>query len=250
MSAMTAEIAALLRSPFKDEEIGKLPRVNCPACRESRSRNCDKHEKRRCADCNNWITVAHIHLDYVGHAQATSRFLQADPFWTWEPFAFDADGLPKFDTVGGLWIRLTIAEVTRIGYGHADGKKGPDAIKEAIGDALRNAGLRFGVALDLWGAKFDGDSDPQQPAPEPAQPVENAMIRDLQRNTIFALWKDLGYEGEEQREARLAITSKLLGGIPIESTSDLTAAEADVLIRNLRERLQTIKRQAEKEAAQ
>jgi hypothetical protein len=45
---------------------------------------------------------------------------------------------------GNLWIRLTICGVTRIGVG--DGK----SLKECIGDAIRNAAMRFGMALDLW----------------------------------------------------------------------------------------------------
>ena len=40
--------------------------------------------------------------------------------------------------------------MTRYGYGAADGKTGGDAVKEIIGDALRNAAMRFGAALDLW----------------------------------------------------------------------------------------------------
>lgn len=89
-------------------------------------------------------------LDYVGHAAVTARLLEVDPLWTWEPFAVDEHGLPRFDHVGGLWIRLTILGVTRLGYGDTAGKKGPNAVKEAIGDAIRNAAMRFGVALDLW----------------------------------------------------------------------------------------------------
>lgn len=147
---MTPEQAAALRAPFPAEKIGKLPRVTCGKCRDSRDRSCDTHSKSRCGDCGNWITSAHIHLDFVGHADATDRFLEVDPDWSWEPFALDARGLPAFDDNGGMWIRLTIAGTTRIGYGDADGKKGANAVKEAIGDALRNAGLRFGVALDLW----------------------------------------------------------------------------------------------------
>lgn len=89
-------------------------------------------------------------LDYVGHAAVTARLLEVDPLWSWEPFAVDEHGLPRFDAVGGLWIRLTILGHTRTGYGDTGGKKGPNAVKEAIGDAIRNAAMRFGVALDLW----------------------------------------------------------------------------------------------------
>ena len=91
-----------------------------------------------------------MHLDYVGHAALTDRLLDADPFWTWEPLAFDADGLPKLDHTGGMWIKLTVCGVTRLGYGDADGKTGGNAVKERIGDALRNGAMRFGAALDLW----------------------------------------------------------------------------------------------------
>lgn len=95
-----------------------------------------------------------VKLAYVGHAAVTQRLLEVDPAWSWEPVALDERGLPLFDPLGGLWIRLTIAGITRLGYGDAQGKKGPNAVKECIGDAIRNAAMRFGVALDLW-AKED-----------------------------------------------------------------------------------------------
>jgi len=89
-------------------------------------------------------------LSYVGHAALTDRLLDADPLWNWEPLAFGPEGLPVIDTLGGMWIRLTVCGVSRLGYGDAQGKEGPNAIKEVIGDALRNAAMRFGAALDLW----------------------------------------------------------------------------------------------------
>lgn len=89
-------------------------------------------------------------LSYVGHAALTDRLLDADPEWTWEPLAFDERGLPLIDDEGGMWIRLTVCGVTRLGYGDAQGKSGGNAMKERIGDALRNAAMRFGAALDLW----------------------------------------------------------------------------------------------------
>ena len=110
---------ALLRMPFPENQISKLPKGN-------------------------------VMLDYVGHAALTDRLLDADPLWDWEPLAFDARGLPAIDELGGLWIKLTLCGKTRLGYGHAGAKKGGDAIKEVIGDALRNAAMRFGAALDLW----------------------------------------------------------------------------------------------------
>lgn len=89
-------------------------------------------------------------LSYVGHAALTDRLLDADPEWSWEPLAFDERGLPLIDEDGGMWIRLTVCGITRLGYGDAQGKTGGNATKERIGDALRNAAMRFGAALDLW----------------------------------------------------------------------------------------------------
>ena len=106
-----------------------------------------------------------VKLAYVGHAALTDRLLDVDPAWTWEPLALDPRGLPALDEVGGLWIRLTVCGVTRLGYGDAGQKKGGDAMKERIGDALRNAAMRFGAALDLWHkGDLHGDDDDDKPA--------------------------------------------------------------------------------------
>lgn len=161
---MTPAVAALLREPFKAEHIGKLPKITCGGCRGTKARPnfkkvCDDHRKTRCAECRNYITTEHMHLDYVGHAEVTDRLLQVDPLWTWEPMAFSPEGLPALDPDGGLWIRLTVGGKPMIGYGDAGQKSGPDAMKERIGDAIRNAAMRFGVALDLWGATFKAAED-------------------------------------------------------------------------------------------
>ncbi len=191
MTEMGPEVAAILRAPFPANQVGKLPRVTCGACsKEKFQKHCDKHQRTKCKVCDNFITTAHMHLDYVGHAGVTDRFLQADSEWTWEPVAFDPAGLPALDANGGLWIRLTLAGVTRIGYGDAQGKQGPDAVKEAIGDALRNAGMRFGVGLDLWSKTpmYDhADVQPQTPsaqrnnrnaAQRPAQTPQEAATQE------------------------------------------------------------------------
>ncbi|GAA1395278.1 hypothetical protein ACFQZ4_23995 [Catellatospora coxensis] len=183
---MTADIAAKLREPFNPTEVGKLPRVWCKACRDSGpGKVCQQHRKIKCDVCKNNITDAHLHLDYVGHAEITDRLLQVDATWTWEPVAMTPEGLPLLDREGGLWIRLTVAGVTRMGYGDAEGKKGPSAIKEAIGDALRNAAMRFGVGLDLWGAKFERDAqstgDEEAPAQQAGEQQERPATATRQR---------------------------------------------------------------------
>ena len=85
-----------------------------------------------------------VKLAYVGHAALTDRLLDVDPNWTWEPLAYGPDGLPAIDESGGLWIKLTVCGVTRLGYGDAQGKTGGNAMKERIGDALRT--IQYGDA--------------------------------------------------------------------------------------------------------
>lgn len=93
-------------------------------------------------------------LDYLGHAAVTDLLLVHDPAWSWEPVAWTERGLPAvvLDKDGwpvGMWIRLTVHGHARLGYGTCPSGKA-DAIKELIGDALRNAAMRFGVGLSLW----------------------------------------------------------------------------------------------------
>lgn len=158
---------AKLREPFKEHQIGKLPK---PTKAQTDEVKADYKKGIRCNLCGTWHHPKVVHLDYVGHAALTDRLLDVDPFWFWEPLAFNPEGLPKLDAFGGLWIRLTICGMSRLGYGHSEGKTGGDATKEAIGDALRNAAMRFGAALDLW---HKGDlHGPEEPDQKPeAQPT-------------------------------------------------------------------------------
>ncbi len=136
-----------MREPFAANQISKLPK---PTRSQTEAVKANYKKGIRCQVCGGWHHPDVIHLDYVGHAALTDRLLECDPAWNWEPFSMTNEGLPLLDRNGGIWIKLTVCGVTRNGYGHADGKSGGDAIKEAIGDALRNAAMRFGAALDLW----------------------------------------------------------------------------------------------------
>jgi hypothetical protein len=136
------EALAKLREPFPPEAISKLPKGNE-----------DKSKRQTCRVCKGYHDPSMFHLDYVGHAALTDRLLSVDPTWTWEPFALDEHGAPLMERDNGrpvgLWIRLTVAGMTRPGYGSCPPGKN-EAVKELIGDALRNAAMRFGCALDLW----------------------------------------------------------------------------------------------------
>lgn len=189
---MDESTAGELRKPFEPQQIGKLPKLTCSDCRRSDIKHCNRHPKENCAECGNWISAAHIHLDYVGHADITDRFLAVDPGWNWEPVTRDVNpdilraaietgnpeivklvidsAPPKTDSNGGMWMRVTIAGVTRLGYGDAGGKRGADAVKVAIGDGLRNAGMRFGAGLDMW-RKGDDTADASPRPPEKQRTV-------------------------------------------------------------------------------
>jgi hypothetical protein len=195
---MDTEQAAALRKPFPPAAIGKLPRGG-------------------------------IMLDYVGHAATTDRLLQVDPTWSWEPLALDERGLPALDGGGNLWIRLTVAGVTRIGVG--DGK----SAKECIGDAIRNAAMRFGVALDLW-AKEDLHAMEQErdedgaPAPDVAPTRRMSLtITDAQMSKMHASFNELGITDKEQR---LAYTVDVIGR-EVASSKELSKAEASRLLDRL-----------------
>jgi hypothetical protein len=139
----------LLREPFPANQIGKLSKETS---KQKEEREKDRSLGIKCQECGAWHHRNAVHLDYVGHAALTDRLLDADPNWNWEPHAV-RDGLPQFDSTGGMWIRLTVCGVTRLGYGNAAPSAYKDVgarEKEVIGDALRNAAMRFGAALELW----------------------------------------------------------------------------------------------------
>jgi len=213
---MTPDEAKLLREPFPPEQIGKLPKAG-------------------------------MLLDYVGHAATTDRLLKVDPDWSWQPMSRDESGNPALDEFGNLWIYLTVCGVTRPGVG--DGKNA----KEKIGDAIRNAAMRFGVALDLWAkedlqAEGDGSVSPslgdrqrervrtaaeeerypvaeiereQHPVVEEERPARG--ISDPQRRRLFAIAREYGVNEAHLRDLILTRTGS-------DSTSSLTVDVYEELV--------------------
>jgi hypothetical protein len=111
-------------------------------------------------------------LDFVGHADITKMLIEVDSEWTWEPVAFDADGLPAYRVENGMahmagW--MTIHGVRRLGIGSVMASK-PDLFKELASDYLRNAAMRFGFCLSLWTKQEwdDVSHTPTTSAPKPA----------------------------------------------------------------------------------
>jgi hypothetical protein len=108
-------------------------------------------------------------LSFVGHADITKMLIEVDSSWTWEPVAFDTDGLPAYRVENGMahmagW--LTIHGVRRLGIGSVTHNK-PDLLKELASDFLRNAAMRFGICLALW-TKQEWEDLNTHPAPAPA----------------------------------------------------------------------------------
>lgn len=279
MSTLAPEGLELLRQPVPAENIGKLPRVTCRDCSKN-SCNDKTHRKEKCRECGAYVSNKHIHLDYVGHAETTDRLLEADLEWAWEPFALDDDGLPKFDQFGGLWIRMTVCGVTRVGYGSAENggfKAKGDLVKEVIGDAIRNAAMRFGVALNLWAktelhaAEHDEPeqeapkprarktagtlqrSKPSEPAGEwtgedgPATPRSDPPATMAQLNTLNTLISKK--YGNLPREKRLACVAELAGR-KLELSKDLTKREASGIIERLNTRSDFVPEEQREAAAQ
>ena len=210
---MTPEQAAQLRAPFPATAIGKLPK---PTRKDA--------QKGNCRECGGYHGLPAVHLDYVGHAATTDRLLAVDPAWTWEPLGTDDRGLPAPDAQGNLWIKLTICGVTRIGVG--DGS----SMKERIGDAIRNAAMRFGVALDLWSKEeleqSNGAVGALEKAPPPQlndQPGEDGeAITPAQVRKLNILLREAGHETDEDRYRWLSAGCQR----QITSSKQLTKSEA------------------------
>lgn len=222
---MNDEEANALREPFPKSVIGKLPKAG-------------------------------KQLDYVGHAAVCDRLLKVDPGWTWEPAGVDQFGIPVFDKSGGLWIKLTVCGVTRYGYGNGSGI---EAVKIAIGDAIRNAAMRFGVALDLWSKEElnpveEGERPfrPAQTADDPWQlppsevPVAEVMAGAMQTQrgagtTQPASKKQIGLIGAMMTDRKMRDHDQALAFVnrtintdpPITSRNDLTKAQASKVIEAL-----------------
>ena len=249
---MTSDISITqfeeLRKAFPEGTVGVLPK---PYKKDSPRGKCDV--------CGGFHGLPAAHLDFVGHAAVTDRLLSVDPMWTWEPLALDERGLPALDRDGNLWIRLTVLGVTRLGVGD-----GPN-MKERIGDALRNAAMRFGVALSLWtkdelesgfleSKAVEGGVDAQRDGPaQPSRRAQHGTVRKAptappvdtetgeiapapeaasqkQLGMIGALFGDKGFM--DDRAIRHAYVKEIIGR-EFESTKELSKREASKVIESL-----------------
>lgn len=115
-----------------------------------------------------------IQLDFVGHADITKILLEIDPHWRWVPIAWD-NGRPAIHVENGMatmWGELTLLGQARLGVGSVRADKA-DLDKELVGDFLRNASMRFGIALSLW-TKQEWEDLNHNPAPAAKRPAKAA----------------------------------------------------------------------------
>ena len=221
----TAQGLELMRKPFDANQISKLPK---PTKKQTDEVKADFTKGIRCQICNGWHHPKVVHLDYVGHAALTDRLLECDINWNWEPMSVTEQGAPIFDGINGMWIRLTVCGQTRLGYGSPDGKTGGNAVKEVIGDALRNAAMRFGAALDLWHKGDLHQDDDEQPVQKDqpnnggntsanvvATVAEIDAIKD--RDELVNYWKTLNANFHQVAGMSLVIAAKDRCKIKIDS---------------------------------
>lgn len=157
-----------LSAKFPDSQVSKKPKFRAAKV----NGKTDTSGYAHCNICGGWHpTKGVIHLDYVGHADITTRLndVAGPENWSIEPMAYNADGTPLMSD-GGMWCWMTIGETRKMCFGDAQGKTGPDAIKEIIGDAIRNGAMRFGVGTYLW-SKSDAASQliDDSPSDKPQQ---------------------------------------------------------------------------------
>ena len=158
--------------------------------------------KSRCPECGTWA-ARHQHLDFMGHASVTRVLNEIDPLWSWEPAARNDQGEPLIVTRGSMlrmWITFTLCGKQVPAVGTCESNKG-EAEKELIGDAIRNAAMRFGIGLSLWHkgqwAEFDHDQPEAEPSVMPPSPdvVARLMgrLRDHDRDRMAVLFAERGW---------------------------------------------------------
>ena len=165
-----------------------------------------KLPKRRKNPDGSWGSP--VYLDYVGHADITKILIEVDPLWNWEPVAWEhgRPAITERDGIATLWVRLTLLGKTMLGCGSVHATK-EDLDKELIGDSLRNAAMRFGIALALWSNAEWAETDHKpsvetvtrkyvetSPAPQRVPAPANSPFGPTDKQ--LALIKRLGWNGD------------------------------------------------------
>jgi hypothetical protein len=191
-------------------------------------------------------------LRYLSHIWVRKAFQDADPDWWWEPMGYDDHGQPVLERNDagqpvGLWIRLHLLGTVMPGYGSVEpGKR--DAIKELIGDALRNAGMRL-VGGALW-----VKTKPARKAPAKKQTAIDREIDHLRQQVDPPVDEAPQYEtaaGKDVYDAMVSvhgeeIVNGALATHKVMKFSELTPAKAKAIEASLIARARIVKEQADR----
>lgn len=178
-----------------------------------------------------------VALSYLGHADTTRALSESDPTWEWEPMAHDEQGLPVLDRDEngrpvGLWIYMQVHGRTIPAYGSCL-PNARDAVKELIGDAIRNGAMRFGVAGGLW-SKADRSDGHEAPAPKAqarkAKPAAVPTPEDIAQDAFDAK----AVTEMLKREFGADVVKQAYTGAGVKRFSDLTPEKADEIGEQLR----------------
>lgn len=162
-------------------------------------------------------------LDYLGHAELTKILIAVDPEWNWRPLEI-RDGAPVINFHNGIatmWIELTVLGKTIIGVGSCKADK-DDVAKELIGDALRNASMRFGIAINLW-SKADTSTTSAKPGAKPSgqpRPQVAQASTQISKALVTVVTK-----AAEKRGEPLTVVQQIINR-QIANISELTMDEA------------------------
>lgn len=179
-----------------------------------------------------------MYLDYVGHADLTKILISIDENWTWEPLEI-RDGAPVIvvnGDIASMWIRLTLLGKSMLGVGTCKADK-DDAPKELIGDALRNAAMRFGIAINLWSKSDSGDTAPApktsyapKSAPSPSAGKPQAKAGNKASEKQLGLISKLA---KEKNITNILARANATIAVPVQSLTELSSKEASELISDL-----------------
>lgn len=163
----------------------------------------------------------------------------------------DSQGQPVIerDSKGnpiGMWIVLSICGTKIPGYGSVEpGKR--DAIKELIGDALRNAGMRRGVAGSLWGKE-----KPKKRAPAKKQSQADREIEHLREQVDSP--EEVHHEVQAGKELYDRLVSEwgdelvngALATFSVARFSELTPAKGKVIEASLKSRDRVVREEKDR----
>jgi len=189
-------------------------------------------------------------LRYLSHIWVRKAFQDADPDWSWEPMGYDDRGQPVLQVNDqgqpvGLWIWLNLLGTRMPGYGSVEpGKR--DAVKELIGDALRNAGMRL-VGGALWVKQKPGKKAPAKKQTAVDREIEH-LREQVEEAPHYekAAGKDL-YDrlcGEHSQE----IVNGALATHGISTFSELTPAKGKAIEASLVARARVVKEEEDRAA--